>query len=66
MSLKQVSKRTGRRKAAVTVLGAAAGLSLGGGASAAIVGPAEDMPKRETLLNNSPPAVTREAREEWQ
>ena len=40
MSHKQASKRTGRTKA-VTALGAAGLLSLAGGASAAIVGPAE-------------------------
>src|ERR1700722_13867305 len=40
MSRKQASKRTGRTKA-VTALGAAGLLSLAGGASAAIVGPAE-------------------------
>jgi hypothetical protein len=48
MSLKQALKRTGRRKAAATVLGAAAALSLGGGASAAIVGPAENIPTKDT------------------
>jgi hypothetical protein len=48
MSPKQPSKRTGRRKAAATVLGAAAALSLGGGASAAIVGSAEDIPTKDT------------------
>ena len=42
MSRKQASKRTGRRTA-VTVLGTAGVLSLAGGASAAIVGPAEDI-----------------------
>jgi hypothetical protein len=48
MSRKQASKRTGRRKA-VTVLGAAGALSLAGGASAAIVGPAEDTTGRDTV-----------------
>ena len=48
MSRKQASKRTGRRKA-VTVLGAAGALSLAGGASAAIVGPAEDTTGKDTL-----------------
>jgi hypothetical protein len=47
MSRKQASKRTGRRKA-VTVLGAATVLSLGGGASASIVGTAEDIPTTDT------------------
>jgi len=42
MSRKQASKRT-RRRTAVTVLGTAGVLSLAGGASAAIVGPAEDI-----------------------
>jgi hypothetical protein len=46
MSRKQSSKRMGRRTA-VTVLGAAGVLSLAGGASAAIVGPAEDIPKKD-------------------
>jgi hypothetical protein len=48
MSRKQVSKRTGRRKAA-TVLGVAGALSLAGGASAAIVGPAEDTTGKDTV-----------------
>ena len=47
MSRKQASKRTGRRKA-VTVLGAAGALSLAGSASAAIVGPAEDITEKDT------------------
>src|SRR6478672_2129250 len=37
------------RKKTVTVLGAAGVLSLAGGASAAIVGPAADTPKEDTL-----------------
>jgi uncharacterized protein (TIGR02391 family) len=48
MSRKQASKRTGRRKA-VTVLGAAGALSLAGSASAAIVGPAEDITEKDTV-----------------
>jgi hypothetical protein len=48
MSRKQVLKRAGRRKAA-TVLGVAGALSLAGGASAAIVGPAEDTTGKDTV-----------------
>jgi hypothetical protein len=46
MSGKQASKRT-RRRTAVTVLGTAGVLSLAGGASAAIVGPTEDIPTKD-------------------
>jgi hypothetical protein len=48
MSHKQASKRRGRKKA-VAVLGAAGVLSLAGGASAAIVGPATDTPQDDTV-----------------
>jgi hypothetical protein len=48
MSRKQASKRT-RRRTAVTVLGTAGVLSLAGGASAAIVGPAEDTPTKDNV-----------------
>jgi hypothetical protein len=44
---KQASKRRGRRKA-VTVLGVAGMLSLGGGASGAAVGPTSDAPTENT------------------
>ena len=47
MSRNQSSKRRGRRTA-VTVLGAAGALSVASGASAAIVGPAEDIPAKDT------------------
>jgi hypothetical protein len=47
MSRKQASKRRGRKKT-VAVLGAAGVLSLAGGASAAIVGPATETPKDDT------------------
>jgi hypothetical protein len=46
MSRKQASKRT-RRRTAVTVLGTAGVLSLAGGASAALVGPSEDIPTKD-------------------
>ena len=49
---KRNSKRKGRTKA-VTVLGVAGALSLAGGASAAIVGPAEDIP-----TDNTAPVIT--------
>jgi hypothetical protein len=49
---KQPSKRRSRTKAA-TVLGVAGALSLAGDASAAIVGPAEDIP-----AENAAPAIT--------
>jgi len=49
---KQASKRRSRAKA-VTVLGVAGALSLVDGASAAIVGPAEDIP-----TDNTAPVIT--------
>ena len=48
MSRKQASKRIRWRKA-VKVLGAAGALSLAGSASAAIVGPAEDITEKATV-----------------
>jgi hypothetical protein len=44
---KQASKRRSRAKA-VTVLGVAGALSLAGGASGAVVGPASDTPRENT------------------